>query len=119
MKVKADNISRRYFRRSQGSNVFYAVAETDFSLSSGELTVIIGRSGSGKSTLLNMLAGILQPTGGQVYYDETDIYALDDAEAFGFPQSGNWCDCAGANGLTELDGAGKYFAAEPNVCGRR
>ena len=73
MKVKADKISRQYFRRSKGSNVFYAVAEMDFSLTSGELAVIIGRSGSGKSTLLNMLAGILQPTGGQVYYDETDI----------------------------------------------
>ena len=80
MKVKADKISRQYFRRSKGSNVFYAVAEMDFSLASGELAVIIGRSGSGKRTLLNMLAGILQPTGGQVHYDETDIYSLDDAK---------------------------------------
>ena len=102
MKVKADNISRRYFRRSQGSNVFYAVTETDFSLSSGELTVIIGRSGSGKSTLLNMLAGILQPTGGQVYYDETDIYALDDAKRSAFRNREIGVIAQGQTGLQSL-----------------
>lgn len=102
MKVKADNISRRYFRRSQGSNVFYAVAETDFSLSSGELTVIIGRSGSGKSTLLNMLAGILQPTGGHVYYDETDIYALDDAKRSAFRNREIGVIAQGQTGLQSL-----------------
>lgn len=102
MKVKADNISRRYFRRSQSSNVFYAVAETDFSLSSGELTVIIGRSGSGKSTLLNMLAGILQPTGGQVYYDETDIYALDDAKRSAFRNREIGVIAQGQTGLQSL-----------------
>lgn len=102
MKVKADNISRRYFRRSQGSNVFYAVTETDFSLSSGELAVIIGRSGSGKSTLLNMLAGILQPTGGQVYYDETDIYALDDAKRSAFRNREIGVIAQGQTGLQSL-----------------
>ena len=102
MKVKADNISRRYFRRSQGSNVFYAVTETDFSLSSGELTVIIGRSGSGKSTLLNMLAGILQPTGGHVYYDETDIYALDDAKRSAFRNREIGVIAQGQTGLQSL-----------------
>ena len=78
MELKAEGVSRRYFRESKGSNVFYAVKETDLALAAGTLTEITGRSGSGKSTLLHMLAGLLAPTAGRVLLDDTDIYTLDD-----------------------------------------
>ena len=80
MELKAEGISRRYFRKAKGRNVFFAVKETDFTLPEGALTEIVGRSGSGKSTFLNMLAGLLTPTSGRVLLDGTDLYALDDAE---------------------------------------
>lgn len=80
MILRAEKVTRQYFRQSKGSNVFVALHETDFALHSGELIEIIGRSGSGKSTLLNMLAGLLEPTSGAVYLDDTDIYALGDGE---------------------------------------
>ena len=60
------------------SNFFYAVNPTDFVLEPGKITEIIGRSGSGKTTFLNILAGLLSPSEGTVYFDDTDIYSLDD-----------------------------------------
>lgn len=78
MELKAEGVSRQYFRKSKSSNVFLAVKETDLALGAGKLTEITGRSGSGKSTLLHMLAGLLAPTTGRVLLDGTDVYALDD-----------------------------------------
>ena len=80
MELRAEKITRRYFRQGKGTNVFTAVQETDLLLEAGKLTEIAGRSGSGKSTLLNMLAGLLEPTSGSVFLDGTDLYALSDEE---------------------------------------
>ena len=80
MKLKAEKITRQYFRQGKGTNVFTALQETDLVLEPGVLTEITGRSGSGKSTLLNICAGLLSPTSGKIWLDETDLYALDDKE---------------------------------------
>ena len=80
MELKAEGVSRQYFRKSKLSNVFLAVKETNLTLPAGRLTEITGRSGSGKSTLLHMLAGLLAPTTGRVLLGGADLYALDDAE---------------------------------------
>ncbi len=80
MELKAEKITRQYFRKTKDSNVFLALHETDLLLKSGTLTEITGRSGSGKSTLLNVLAGLLTPTAGTVYWDGVDIYGLEDSE---------------------------------------
>ena len=80
MNVKASGISKRYFRKTGGANYFYAVQPASLEISPGEMTVLTGRSGSGKTTLLNMLSGLLMPSEGKVWYDDTDLYALDDKE---------------------------------------
>lgn len=80
MLLTAENITRQYFRKSRGSNVFTALKETNLTLEPGRLTEVCGRSGSGKSTLLNILAGLLAPTTGRVMYDGADIYSMEDAE---------------------------------------
>lgn len=80
MELTAEKISRQYFRKGKGTNVFQAVKETSLTLRPGELVEIEGRSGSGKSTLLNMLAGLLTPTAGTVCLDGTDLYQLPDPE---------------------------------------
>ncbi len=78
MMLKAENISRRYFRKAGGANFFYAVQPTNLEIEGGEVAVLMGRSGSGKTTLLNMLCGLLCPTEGRVWLDSTDLYSLDD-----------------------------------------
>ncbi len=79
MLLRAENISKTYFRNTGSANYFYAVAPMSLDLPSGTVTVLMGRSGSGKTTLLNMLAGILKPTEGKVLLKDTDLYSLNDA----------------------------------------
>ena len=80
MQLRAENISRRYFRKHGEANFFEAVRPVSLTLESGQLTVLNGKSGSGKTTLLNMLAGLLNPSEGKVFLNETDLYALEDRE---------------------------------------
>lgn len=39
----------------------------------GEFVCVVGASGCGKSTLLNLIAGLIQPTGGQILLDGKEI----------------------------------------------
>jgi putative ABC transport system ATP-binding protein len=46
----------------------------------GEPLLITGPSGSGKTTLLHLLAGLLRPTEGSVFVQQTDITRLSDRQ---------------------------------------
>ncbi|MBR3630903.1 MAG: ABC transporter ATP-binding protein [Oscillospiraceae bacterium] len=78
MTLTAKQLSKEFPRKSRTSNCFTALCPLDFTLEPGKLTVLTGRSGSGKSTLLNVLAGLMQPTQGQVLADGQDLYAMPD-----------------------------------------
>jgi putative ABC transport system ATP-binding protein len=78
MRMKAENISKRYFRKTGDANYFLAVKPLNLELNAGETAVLMGRSGSGKTTLLNILCGLLSPTEGEVWLDDTRLYGLDD-----------------------------------------
>ncbi len=78
MNLRAENITKQFIRKRKGSNVMTAVQDVSLTLPEQGLTLIYGHSGSGKSTLMNMLAGLLAPTSGQVFLDDTDLYKLDD-----------------------------------------
>ena len=80
MILRAENISRTFFRGNGSSNYFFAVSTANLGVCSGSVTVLTGRSGSGKTTLLNILSGILEPTEGKVILDNTDLYSLKDAD---------------------------------------
>ncbi|MBQ9275976.1 MAG: ABC transporter ATP-binding protein [Clostridia bacterium] len=80
MRIRVENLSRTFFRQGKETNFFYAIKDVNLELPSGSITEIVGKSGSGKSTLLNVIAGILTPTGGKVFFDDVDIYSLGDKE---------------------------------------
>jgi len=56
------------------------VANASFTIEEGEIFVIMGLSGSGKSTLVRMLNRLIEPTGGQVLFDELDVAQMDDKQ---------------------------------------
>ena len=49
-----------------------------FALHPGDMSFIIGRSGSGKSTFLHLLAGLDQPTSGQIFFEDKDITQMPE-----------------------------------------
>lgn len=42
--------------------------DVNFRMKEGEIVALLGKSGSGKSTLLRVIAGLMQPSSGTVYY---------------------------------------------------
>ena len=66
MKLDVNNISK-YF--GEGSNKKKAIDEVSFSISSGEFKTLVGSSGSGKSTILRIIAGLENPSKGNVKVD--------------------------------------------------
>src|SRR5215203_6469262 len=51
-------------------DAFQAVRNSDLEINDGELLVFLGPSGCGKTTTLNMLAGLEQPSGGQLLFGD-------------------------------------------------
>ena len=47
-----------------------------FSVERGELLALIGPNGAGKTTVLRMVAGVLRPDRGRVFFDDHDVTAL-------------------------------------------
>ncbi|MGB3611107.1 MAG: ABC transporter ATP-binding protein [Cellvibrio sp.] len=58
-------------RRTYGD--FVAVDGVTFSIGKGEIVGLLGHNGAGKTTIMKMLSGYLEPSGGQITMDGTDL----------------------------------------------
>jgi NitT/TauT family transport system ATP-binding protein len=54
------------------TGVFHALAPVTLAIPQGRFVSLIGPSGCGKSTIFNIMAGLLEPTGGRVLIDGAD-----------------------------------------------
>lgn len=50
----------------------------DVSIGKGDQVLLLGPSGSGKTSLLSVMSGLLSPTSGKVFLNESDLYALSN-----------------------------------------
>src|SRR5210317_1422545 len=57
-----------------------AVRDASFDVYEGEIFVIMGLSGSGKSTLLRCMTRLIEPSAGEMLFDELDLMQASEAD---------------------------------------
>jgi NitT/TauT family transport system ATP-binding protein len=67
IKLSIQRLSKSFVQRKE---TILAVSDVSLDFFADEFSVIVGPSGCGKTTLLRMLAGLEQPTSGQVIYGD-------------------------------------------------
>ena len=69
--ITLDRVTKRY-----GADTV-AVAELSLTVPDGELCVLVGPSGCGKTTTLRMINRLIEPSGGRILIDGTDVLKID------------------------------------------
>lgn len=64
--VEAKMVGKRYMRKQ-------AVKDVSLVLEDGKVYALLGPNGSGKTTFMKMVAGLVKPTSGELYYDNGAI----------------------------------------------
>ena len=75
--IELNNIHKTYVTPDQELNILNGITLT---IEPKASIAITGPSGSGKSTLLRILAGLDDPTKGNVHVEKTNLYDLNDEE---------------------------------------
>ena len=70
--IRLENVSFTYSKG--GAPVLWDLC---VSIEPGQKVAVVGRSGCGKSTLGNLLLGLLEPTGGRIFYDGRPLAEWD------------------------------------------
>ena len=69
------DLSRTDLRNKTGNTI--AVRDVSFEVAKGEVFVVMGLSGSGKSTLVRCMTRLIEPTRGELIFDNEDILKVD------------------------------------------
>lgn len=73
MTITLKNLTKRFPGRGKDKTEVTAVDNFDFEIPDGKLVALLGPSGCGKSTTLYMIAGLLDPTEGQIFFGDEDV----------------------------------------------
>jgi NitT/TauT family transport system ATP-binding protein len=74
VEIRFEHASKSFGRAGTG-DMFRAVDDLNLEIRAGELVAILGKTGCGKSTMFNMIAGLLEPSGGKVEVSGHDPFA--------------------------------------------
>jgi osmoprotectant transport system ATP-binding protein len=72
--IRLDAVTKRYDADS------VAVNELNLTVPDGEVSVLVGPSGCGKTTTLRMINRLIEPSGGRILIDDTDVLKMDPVE---------------------------------------
>ena len=64
--IEVMNIQKSF--KKSGSQELLVLNDINLKMYEGEIIAILGKSGSGKSTLLRIIAGLIEPTQGEIFY---------------------------------------------------
>ena len=78
-KITLKDLSHSYLEK-QSSDTDWALRNIDLDWKDGGAYALLGPSGCGKTTLLNIISGLLNPTKGQILFDDKDITSLSPVE---------------------------------------
>tara|TARA_B100000131_G_C18066359_1_gene592675 strand:+ start:78 stop:1145 length:1068 start_codon:yes stop_codon:yes gene_type:complete len=78
-KITLKGLSHSYLDK-QNSNSDWALRDIDLDCKDGGAYALLGPSGCGKTTLLNIISGLLNPTKGNVLFDDKDVTAQTPVE---------------------------------------
>jgi osmoprotectant transport system ATP-binding protein len=72
--ITLDAVTKRYGADS------VAVDELTLTVPDGEVSVLVGPSGCGKTTTLRMINRLIEPSGGRILIDDTDVLKMDPVQ---------------------------------------
>jgi len=73
-RVELANVNKSFVTRDREVQ---ALQPTDLAVAEQEFVALVGPSGCGKSTILNLIAGLLEPSGGVVRYDGVSVEGVN------------------------------------------
>jgi len=80
--IHLQNINKFY--RQPNGQIISILESINLELQTGEIVALLGPSGSGKSTLMRMIAGLISPSTGQVFYHNRPLLGLNPGVAIIF-----------------------------------
>ncbi len=72
------NNLKKYFKTKYG--MLHAVDDVSYTIERGKTLGVVGESGCGKSTMGRVILRLLDPTGGKVYFEGEDLFALSNEQ---------------------------------------
>ena len=72
--LKASDLKRSFQIGKSRIDVLRGIS---LEITKGETVFFCGASGAGKTTLLYTVAGLERPEAGKVFFEETDVYAMN------------------------------------------
>ncbi|HEQ5509190.1 TPA: ABC transporter ATP-binding protein [Streptococcus pyogenes] len=68
--IDIENISKKYSKKGR-----FVLKDVSFSINNPGIYGLLGENGAGKTTLMNIIATVLRPERGSIYYKGTEIYS--------------------------------------------